>query len=177
MKPYTVYHLKHNELIKLEGLNKESRSEEQEAAVKAYVGLTSKLPRIDRVLKQSFGLNPLSMEELIEQKQETDEKNNAIKLDRQIQSSLMLLKLGYYEKVAAVETETAKEAIHQTMNINSYWRHSKNKNLDILNKTTGENLTRSTQTYDIVDRFGEKFLLMDLGTIDMKAGVYANELV
>lgn len=175
LKPYQIYHLKIELLCELELST--NRTKNEDLAVAAYIRLTSNQPRIDRTIKKSFGFNPLTVDEIVNDKINTPEKINEEKRLRKVEAASELMSLGYYEKVAEIDAETAREAVHLTSNINQYWCLSENKQIDCVVDCFVSGFLRTTTSYDVIDRFGKMFLYMPLGIIDLQTTEYSDELV
>lgn len=175
IKPYQIYHLQNELLDKLE--RSSDRTKNEDLAVAAYIRLTSNQPRIDRTIKKSFGFNPLTVDEIVNDKVNTPEKINDEKRLRKVEATTELMSLGYYEKVAEVDAETAREAVHLTSNINQYWCLSANNKIDCVVDCFVNGFLRTTTSYDVIDRFGKRFLYMPLGIIDLQSSEYSDELV
>lgn len=173
--PYQIYHLDHQGLIQLE--RELARGEidpesEQAAAVSAYKSLMSNRPRYDPTIRENFGSKERSLEEAIEDQRRDVERMEDEKLLRKIKSASNLLSLGFYKKVADVDADTAQHAIDATTSINSRWYLVHTKKV-----VPTEHAGRSTESYDLIQRFDEWFLKMPLGFVDVQEQDYATKLV
>lgn len=175
MSPYRILQLDIEELLYVE--RNGAIGEIEEEALKEFINLTSNLPRIDRSIRNAFGLNKLTVEERINDTLQSEDEINKIKLERKIKAALRLKELGYYRAVAEVKTETGIEAVHLTMNINKYWSLLPDARVKCINLVPNGHYLRSTYSYDIVERFGDPFLLLPLGIVDLSLREYTNELV
>tara|TARA_R110002072_G_scaffold303138_1_gene495407 strand:- start:19511 stop:20041 length:531 start_codon:yes stop_codon:yes gene_type:complete len=171
--PYSIYHLDHKHLIFLERKIKAGEGDENEIlAVKCYEDLMSNRPRYDPTIRQTFGSRIRSIEESIEDVKRNLDNLNTEKIMRKASSAIELMKLGFYIKAADVLADTAQDAIKLTTSINKRWMLSESKKIE-----PTINAWRSTDSYDLIQRFNSRFLKMPLGFIDLQEGSYATELV
>lgn len=173
--PYQIYHLDHQKLIQLErGLGRGNIDEasQEAAAVAAYKSLMSNRPRYDPTIREYFGSRERTLEEAIEDQKRDVEKMEDEKLQRKIKSCGELLELGFYKKVADVDADTAQLAIDATTSINSRWFVVHTKKV-----IPTAHACRSTESYDLIQRFDEWFLKMPLGFVDVQEQDYATKLV
>jgi len=171
--PYVIYHLDHDQLIALERKVRSGVGLDEDAeVVREYTALMSNKPRYDPTIREYLGSRTVTLEESIDNVSRDLVKINEQKLRRKIASAKALLERGFYIKVADVDADTAQEAIKLTTSVNHRWMliHS--------NKVVpDEHAWRSTDSYDLIQRFDEHFLKMPLGFIDLQEGMYARDLV
>lgn len=172
--PYTIYHLGHEELLRINQLPQDELMKEQIQAKTAYQHLLSNRPRADISVYKTFSR---SIVEVVEKEREFEQadKQNEVKqqlFERKVKSVKMLFKMDYYVPVANVESDTAEQAIEMCSNINQVWYLKPHKKINIL-----PDAHRSTSHYDIIQRFDEYFLMMPLGIINLSKSKWADELV
>lgn len=171
--PYQVYHLDHKRLIQLErGLVNQTTDSAGAAAVSAYKSLMSNRPRYDPTIREHFGSRDRSFQEAVDDVTRDESKMNAEKLARKITSCKDLIEMGFYQKVADVIADTAQLAVDATTSINSRWMIVHTKKV-----VPTEYALRSTDSYDLIQRFDEWFLKMPLGFVDLQEKDYATKLV
>lgn len=171
--PYKIYHLDHELLIALERAVKAGETSDQDIkAVQVYKELMSNKPRFDPTIRKCFGLKEKTIEDVVGDIQRDLVKIEKTKLNRKIISAGKLLEQGFYKLVADVDMPTAKAAILATTSINKEWMFKPSKKV-----IPTEIAWRSTDSYDVIQRFDECFLSMPLGFIDLQKGDYVNELI
>jgi len=173
--PYTIYHLDHEALLKLERESSHSELSNQEnEIVKCYVDYTSNKPRvdskIDEIIEGRYRNTDLERQNI---KREIALANNE-KVRRKAISALKLMKFGMFIKVAQVDAVTANDAVYMTISttVNKGWMFSSNKNIKPYDEAW-----RSTETYDVVMRFDDMFIKMPLGYIDVTEKKYAESTI
>lgn len=171
--PYKILHLDHDALIAIERKVKAGEGTSEDAEIfQIYKGLLSNLPRFDPTVREHFGSRHVSMEEKIRNHKRDPEQIKSEKLNRKVNSALKLVEAGFYKVVAEVDTKTAQDAVMLTTSINIPWMYKTNKKV-----VPADIAWRSTDSYDVIQRFDEYFLKMPLGFVDLQDGLYARELV
>lgn len=97
---------------------------------------------------------------------------HAKNLARKVAAANSLLERGFYTGVAQVDSKCAQEAVMATTSVNKPWMNIGTKNV-----VPSDQAWRSTESYDVIQRFDEFFLKMPLGFVDLQEGTYARELV
>jgi len=171
--PYTIYHLGHDLLIALERKVRSNEATNEDAVVvQQYTDLMSNRPRFDSTIREALGSRTHTFEESVDNVRRDIDLINQKKLKRKVDSATALMERGYYFKVAYVDADTATDAIKATTSMNKRWMVVHTKKV-----VPTERAWRSTDSYDLIQRFDERFLKMPLGFIDMQAGKYATNLV
>lgn len=171
--PYKILHLDHEGLIALERkINAGAPVDQNIEAVTDYKGLLSNKPRYDPTIREHFGSRYKSLEESVEDVKRDVGGLNAEKLARKVAAANSLLEKGFYKEVAQVDSKSAQEAVMATISVNKPWMSVSTKKV-----VPSEDAWRSTESYDVIQRFDEFFLKMPLGFVDLQEGTYARELV
>lgn len=171
--PYKILHLDHETLIAIERKVRGGQGVDEEVEIfEAYKGLMSNLPRIDPSVREYFGSRHVSMEEKIRDYKRDPAQIAADKLSRKVKSALKLIDAGFYKVVAEVDSKSAQDAVFLTTSVNMPWMDKPNKKV-----VPTEIAWRSTDSYDVIQRFDENFLKMPLGFVDLQEGIYASDLV
>lgn len=172
--PYRMWHLQTTRLIELERKYKESPeslTELEQEAVQKYIALSTNAPRYDAKVTGLYAPYKSRLELEREKLQAEQAISSGKKTRTKVDAAQWLLDNKFYDEVARINALSSHEAIWATTSVNEHWSAKKRRGMKTLM------VSRSTKSYDILQRFDEYFLKMPLGLVNMESKKYSMRLV